>query len=156
MSSQEIKCSMCGHHYDPDQHLACQSCPMHANCSLVCCPKCGYQTVNQRNSFLVRLTRSLSRHRKRTRYAGKAAGGTTLADVPPGGQAEFAGFSDTFPADRKVYLQAYGLVLNHQVQVVQQSPVTIIRLDQVELAIENDLARGILVNLPPSEGSDHR
>jgi Fe2+ transport system protein FeoA len=73
--------------------------------------------------------------------------GVTLADVPPGSHAELIGFTDTFPADRKAYLQAYGLVLNHQVQVVQHTPVTIIRLDNIELALENDLAKGIKVQL---------
>jgi len=76
----------------------------------------------------------------------------SLAEIPPGGKAELVGFADDFPADRKAYLQAYGLVLNHQVQVVQQSPVTIIRLDNIELALENDLARGIRVQLPDVEG----
>jgi Fe2+ transport system protein FeoA len=77
--------------------------------------------------------------------------GFSLMDIPPGGQAEVIGFSDDFPADRKAYLQAYGLVLNHEIQVVQHSPVTIIRLDNIELALENDLARGIRVQFPAVE-----
>lgn len=75
----------------------------------------------------------------------------TLANVPPGGQVEVIGFTDDFPADRKAYLQAYGLVLKHQVQVVQHSPVTIIRLDNIELALESDLAQGIMVRIPTIE-----
>jgi Fe2+ transport system protein FeoA len=81
----------------------------------------------------------------------EASDGLSLADIPPGGQAEFVGFSNDFPADRKAYLQAYGLVVNHQIQVVQHSPVTIIRLDNLELALENDLARGIRVQFPVTE-----
>jgi hypothetical protein len=41
--------------------------------------------------------------------------------------------------------------VNHQIQVVQHSPVTIIRLDNLELALENDLARGIRVQYPVTE-----
>jgi hypothetical protein len=37
-------------------------------------------------------------------------------------------------------------VPNYWVQVVQHSPVTIVRLDHLELALENDLARGIEVH----------
>ena len=80
-----------------------------------------------------------------SKFVGETNEGITLADVPPGSQVEVVGFSDNFPADRKAYLQAYGLVMNHQVQVVQHTPVTIIRLDNIELALENDLAKGIMV-----------
>ena len=151
MSLQDIECIMCGYQYDPDQHLACQSCPLHSDCNLVCCPACGYQTVNHRRSFLVRLARYLSILKQSSKLVGETWEGITLADVPPGSQAELIGFSDDFPADRKAYLQAYGLVLNHQIQVVQHSPVTIIRLDNIELALENDLAKGIRVQLPSIE-----
>jgi len=150
MRSQKIECNFCGYHYDPDQHLACQSCPLHSNCNLVCCPACGYQTVNPQRSFLVRLASHIPRLKESGRLSRAARHGITLADVPPGWQAEIIGFSDSFPADRKAYLQAYGLVLHQQVQVVQHRPVTIIRLDHVELALENDLASGIQVHLSPS------
>lgn len=146
MRTRDMVCNFCGFHYDPDQHLACQSCPLHANCNLVCCPACGYQTVNPRRSSLVRLVRRFPRHKK---FPRKSQQGLTLADVPPGCTAEFMGFADSFPADRKASLQAYGLVVNHKVQVVQHAPVTIIRLDNIELALERDLARGIKVSLSP-------
>ena len=74
--------------------------------------------------------------------------------IPPGEQAELVGFSDDFPEDRKAYLQAFGLVLKHKIQVVQHSPVTIIRLDNIELALENDLAHGIRVQFPVTEGPE--
>jgi len=151
MSLQDIECIMCGYQYDPDQHLACQSCPLHSDCNLVCCPACGYQTVNHRRSFLVRLASYLSILKHSAKLVGETREGITLADVPPGSQAELVGFSDDFPADRKAYLQAYGLVMNHQIQVVQHSPVTIIRLDNIELALESDLAQGIMVRIPTIE-----
>lgn len=151
MSSKDIKCTMCGHQYDPDQHLACQSCPLHSDCNLVCCPACGYQTVNTGRSILVRLARYLSTLKPSSRMVSEPMEGITLADVPPGHQAQVVGFSPAFPADRKAYLQAYGLVLNHSVWVVQHSPVTIIRLDNIELALENDLAKGIKVLLSPAD-----
>ena len=154
MSLQDIECIMCGYQYDPDQHLACQSCPLHSDCNLVCCPACGYQTVNHRRSFLVRLARYLSILKQSPKLVDETSEGMTLADVPPGSKAELVGFSDTFPADRKAYLQAYGLVMNHQIQVVQHTPVTIIRLDNIELALENDLAKGIKVQLSSAERSN--
>lgn len=79
--------------------------------------------------------------------------GITLADIPPGRRAEVIGFAENFPADRKAYLQAYGLGLKQLVQVIQHKPVTIIRLDHVELALENELASGIQVQLASMERS---
>ena len=35
--------------------------------------------------------------------------------------------------------------MNYCVQVLQHSPVTIVKLDHIELALESDLAKGILV-----------
>ena len=154
MKTREINCGLCGHRYNPDQHIACQSCPLHSNCNLVCCPACGYQTVDPQGSLLVRLASYLPKLVSPAKNNHNAFEGVSLADIPPGGQAELVGFADDFPADRKAYLQAYGLVLNHQVQVVQHSPVTIIRLDNIELALENDLARGIRVQLTGVEGPE--
>jgi len=118
---------------------------MHSGCNLVCCPACGYQTVDPQHSKLVRLLRYFRELKTSARYASSGEDGTTLAEVPPGYKAEFVGFSDKFPPDQRAYLQAYGLMPNHWVQVVQHSPVTIVRLDYLELALEGDLARGIQV-----------
>lgn len=74
--------------------------------------------------------------------------GVSLVDIPPGIQAQVIGFADDFPEDRRAYLQAYGLVINHQVRVIQHSPVTIIRFDNIELALEAALAEGIRVEVP--------
>jgi len=75
--------------------------------------------------------------------------GVSLADIPAGNQAQVIGFSDDFPEDQRAYLQAYGLVINDQIWVVQHSPVTIIRFDNLELALETALAEGIRVQISP-------
>ena len=155
MSQQDIQCSMCGQRFDPEQHIACQACPMHSGCNLVCCPACGYQTVDPGRSKMVRLARFFTKLRSSSGSAQDRKDKTTLADVPAGCRAKVVGFSAGFPLDRRVYLQSYGLVLNYSVQVVQHSPVTIVRLDHIELALENDLARGILVQLSPPDQTDH-
>ena len=154
MSPQDIQCSMCGQRFDPEQHIACQACPLHSGCNLVCCPACGYQTVDPGRSKMVRLARFFSKLRSSSDSAQDRKDKTTLADVPAGCSAKVVGFSAGFPLDRRVYLQSYGLVLNYFVQVVQHSPVTIVRLDHIELALENDLARGILVQLSPPDQID--
>lgn len=149
MKFQKMQCAMCGQRYDPDQHLACQNCPMHAGCNLVCCPNCGYQTVDPGRSKLVRLARFISERRTSARYSIDQNDQLTLADVPPGCNAKVVRFAADFPPDRRAYLQSYGLVMDYWVQVVQHSPITIVRLDHLELALENELASGIIVQMSP-------
>jgi len=52
-----ITCSMCGYRFDPQAHLACQSCPVNQGCQVVCCPSCGYQWVDPESSAIVRFAR---------------------------------------------------------------------------------------------------
>lgn len=145
MSGQRIHCAMCGHKFNPDQHLACQACPVQSGCSLVCCPACGYQTVNPRRSKIVRLMNFLSANKNSTSPAGPQKTEGSLAGVPPGMKAKVIDFSADFPPERKAYLQAYGMVPDYWVTVLGHSPVTIVQLDNIELALENELASGIKV-----------
>jgi hypothetical protein len=54
---QMITCSMCGHRFDPASHSGCRSCPLQSGCQLVCCPACGFETVNPDRSILARLAK---------------------------------------------------------------------------------------------------
>jgi hypothetical protein len=54
-----IVCPLCGFEFD-ETRLSCQSaCPIAAlqGCSLLCCPNCSYQMVDERQSKLARLLR---------------------------------------------------------------------------------------------------
>jgi Fe2+ transport system protein FeoA len=68
-----------------------------------------------------------------------------LAEVPPGCQARVIGFSDHLRPDRFAHLQAYGVIPGHWVQVVQHTPVMIIRIDHTEIALEIEMAREVKV-----------
>lgn len=70
---------------------------------------------------------------------------STLANVPPGGRATVVGFCERMNPERRAHLQSYGLVPGRAVHVVQQSPVTVVQVDHTELALEVDLACGVLV-----------
>jgi len=54
MTEAWITCPMCGHVFDAEKHAACRACPMQKNCHLVCCPVCGYESVDPGRSFLAR------------------------------------------------------------------------------------------------------
>jgi len=58
-----ITCPLCGHRFD-GENMACQAhCPMASlqGCSLLCCPNCGYQMVDERKSGLARFLRRVWR-----------------------------------------------------------------------------------------------
>jgi Fe2+ transport system protein FeoA len=75
----------------------------------------------------------------------RRATGLTLADIPVGGQARVVSFSQQIPGKQRVHLQAYGLVPGRLVMIAQHSPVTVVQIEQMELALETDLAGLVLV-----------
>lgn len=136
-----IVCSMCGHRFDESQHEACQKCPLQKECSLVCCPNCGYEMVNVHRSKLARwAARLLPKGHVRSSVLN-----TTLADLTPGRSAQVIGFSPSIPTGQQAHLQAYGIIPGRLVQVVQHEPVTVVQVEHLELALESDLAREIYV-----------
>jgi hypothetical protein len=46
---------MCGHFFEPSEHTACAACPLQKGCQLVCCPVCGFETVDPNHSAAARL-----------------------------------------------------------------------------------------------------
>ena len=75
----------------------------------------------------------------------KPSRATSLVDIPPGGRARVVGFQVGLSDERKAHLQSYGLTPGTWVRVVQHSPVTVIQVEQLELALEGDLARQVQV-----------
>ena len=61
VTGNALTCPMCGQRFDPDANSACTACPLHAGCSLVCCPHCGYETIDTRRSRLVGWAAALTR-----------------------------------------------------------------------------------------------
>jgi len=72
-------------------------------------------------------------------------GPTRLPDVPPGGIARVVSIDASARGCRE-RLQAYGLAPGREVEVVQHAPVTVVRVDHVDLAFEAGIARGIIVS----------
>jgi Fe2+ transport system protein FeoA len=135
---------LCGCRFKPEQHAACPACPLAKGCSLVCCPACGYSTIDPSRSSLVRLGR---RFRGKTRAENPPL--MTLNDVAPGDHANIAGFSEDLPSQQREHLQAYGLVEGRQVRVLQHSPATVVRVEHLELALEAELAGKVRVEGAP-------
>jgi Fe2+ transport system protein FeoA len=147
MTALRFACPLCGHSFNPSAHGGCVSCPLHAGCRLVCCPNCGHSTVDPRDSRLARWAMAaLARL--------GARGGSAAAGVEPG-LAPLT--SMVAPCQVRVVeiarrggqhadrLRAYGIAAGATIEVIRQRPVTLVRVEYTELALESELAAGILV-----------
>lgn len=76
-----------------------------------------------------------------------AVGRRRLPDLAPGSVARVVEI-DASVAEWRERLQAYGLAPGRRLEVVQQAPVTVVRVDHTDLAFEARIARGIVVAEP--------
>lgn len=67
-----------------------------------------------------------------------------LSQAASGKQVKIAGFGHLTAAQRQ-HLQAYGLLPGRTIQVLTQRPVTIVLVEQTELAFEAEIARQVFV-----------
>ena len=81
--------------------------------------------------------------------AGSLAHALTLADLRPGQRARLLSFSPEIPPERLTQLQSYGLLPDCHIDVLQNWPVIVIQVEHTELAVENELARQILITDSP-------
>ena len=91
-----------------------------------------------------RFGRKFFQRRRRHRYH-RMLGKLTLADIPSGKSAFVRGFMPGLSDERRAHLQAYGIVPGHQIRILQTSPVTIIHIEHMELALEDGLAQQVQV-----------
>ncbi len=90
--------------------------------------------------------RPFGKHRRHAR-------GLTLADVAPGVLARIVGIED-MPGHARSKLVALGLVPGRIVEVIRHKPVTLVRAEHSELALEDELASGITVKEEEEASSD--
>jgi Fe2+ transport system protein FeoA len=137
---------MCGHDYAPDENIGCEKCPFNSGCLLACCPVCGYEAPDPAQSKLVgfagRLRSRVERGRARRRRGHAVDGLVPLSEIRPGCRVRIDGFGD-LPEGWNERLQAYGLSPGRDVEVVQQNPVTLVRIEHIDLAFEDSVARQI-------------
>lgn len=72
------------------------------------------------------------------------ASARTLAGIEPGREVAVLGFAD-IPAEQRQHLQSYGLLPGRRVRVLSRNPLIIVQVEQTELAIEVEIAAGVLV-----------
>ncbi|MDO8795349.1 MAG: FeoA family protein [Vicinamibacterales bacterium] len=140
-----IECGMCGHRFDPQGHAACAGCPLNDACLMACCPSCGYSMPNPARSRLLALGRAIAKSlRSRRVAAAPHEDPSALSRVKPGSVVRVVEIGEGASGWHE-RLQAYGIAPGREVTVVQQAPVTVVRVDHVDLAFEAAIARHIIV-----------
>lgn len=110
----------------------------------MCCPHCGHVTVDTERSRLVQLATTLVHGKREVR--NRVSTDPTLADVAPGESVVVQGYCPGIAVAAREQLEAYGLTAGRQVVVLQRAPVTVIRVDHTELALEAELAGAVLIH----------
>lgn len=68
-----------------------------------------------------------------------------LAFIPPGQTVHLISMGEEIDPLQREQLTAYGLAENRPLKVIQQKPMTLILADEVELALEHEVARQVWV-----------
>lgn len=71
---------------------------------------------------------------------------TTLVEIRPGYLARVTGFGPEISPERRAQLLSYGVIPGRFIKVIQHMPVTILEVENTELALESGLARTIQVD----------
>lgn len=158
MTKSAVTCPMCGYGFGANDRRACESCPVNSGCKLLCCPNCGHNTIDPNDSRAARGLMRLLRWRpgaaspppglpEPAQSSGEARPNhATLRDLPPGSRARVCEYASRTPARCREALTSYGLCPGQWLCVRRTSPVTVIEVDQLELALEQELAQWIEID----------
>jgi Fe2+ transport system protein FeoA len=148
-----MRCRLCGFAFDPGG-LACHAgCPLGARCSLICCPNCGYQVVDESKSGLAKALTRVLRVKGDDDEGGPpkpargGGDGVPLTHVATGAEVEVDGLAE-MPATRASRLTAFGLTPGTVVAISQRKPVPVVRIGETELALSEEILRQIVVRPP--------
>lgn len=145
-----MRCRLCGHTFEP-VGLACHaSCPLGARCSLICCPNCGYQVVDESKSGVVKALRRLwpgAGDPQMPLPSPRVDDAVPLSHVGTGTRVEVLELAE-MPTSRASRLTAFGLAPGTVVALVQRRPVPVVRIGETELALSEEILGQIHVRPP--------
>ena len=110
-------------------------------CHLICCPSCGYE-FPERPTGGSWLRKILGREPEEVK---NLPDGVVAASELEAGARAILVCMGLSTGTRERALTAYGLVPGAEVEIVQQRPACVIRIDQTELALDREIADEILV-----------
>lgn len=137
-------CPLCQVAFPPSCESCPPSCPMAKGCSVLSCPSCGYRFPKP-TGLSAWLARFFAERRAR---ATEISGPHSLATAPRGASVRVArleaGGDDR---DRLSKLAAFGIVEGSEVKVRQRRPALIVEVGETTLALDDEVARAVLVTL---------
>ena len=137
-----MRCALCGFEFDASVMQCHSACPMNESCTVVCCPQCGYQMVDESKSVSAGWLRRLFRQRAQT-PARTPGGVKRLSDLMPRQSGVVVRIA-TRQAARLDRLSALGVVPGSVVTLQQRMPAFILRVGETELTVDENIAQEIL------------
>lgn len=138
-----MRCAMCGYEFDATA-LGCHtSCPLSKGCAVVCCPRCGYSTVNPARSRLGEWASRLFGSRP---AEAAVTGCIPLLRLRPEQEARVVSLGDD-DSQEALHLSLFGLFPGAPIRLRQSRPVPIVSLGETELALDRSVAANIQVEL---------
>jgi Fe2+ transport system protein FeoA len=140
MVIQYLTCPLCGFEFDKSDTLCSHGCPLGAMCKLMRCPSCSYEfpEIPAKVSWVKRLFR-----RKVEPLPGLMEEVLSLKDLTRGETVKVLCIGRK--EDRSNNLAVFGLIPGCEVTLIQQAPACVIRVGETEVALDDEIAREILV-----------
>jgi Fe2+ transport system protein FeoA len=148
MAGTYLTCPLCGFEFEKADTLCHHGCPLGAYCNLARCPVCEYEFPERlpSGSWLRRLFRKKN---------GEEVppipqdGLLTVVHLDRGERAEVLCLGGDSPS-RRNNLAVFGLVPGSEIRVIQRQPSFVIRVGETILALEEAVARDIVVRRYPA------
>ena len=144
-------CPLCGTGFE---HADCRSaCPMSRGCTMVRCPRCGYEFVES-GKLADMLRRWIRRgpvapvgaHSVRPQPPHEDAAVRRLTDLGVGASASIAFIAPTSSA-RINKLASFGLVPGSEIRLVSRRPAVVLQCGATTIAVEDEIGREIFVRV---------
>lgn len=142
---RNYECPLCGTDFEGAE---CHStCPMSRGCTMVRCPRCGYEFVES-GRFADMLRRWIRRAPK-CEMPLQPPDETPITDLPVGCCATISSIAPTTAA-RLNRLASYGIIPGSEVRLVAKRPTVVLACGSATVALENEIGREIFVRSNPA------
>ena len=148
-----MRCQLCGYEFDETQLTCHASCAFNKYCTIICCPNCGYQVVDDSRSRLANGARWMLRRLATPRQkhvvqpiAPSDPAQCPLSKMTPGTSGRVVSIVSDKPG-RLERLQVFGLIEGARISLMQRHPEYIVEVGFTELTIERDVADQIMVEI---------
>jgi len=145
MADQVLTCPLCGFEFERADSLCHHGCPLGALCTLARCPACEYEFPEKLPAAAAAgpwWRRLFARKPPEPLCPADVA--VTVLDLQGGDTAEVLGLGGDSPV-RRNSLAVFGLVPGCEIAVLQRYPSYVVRVGETILALEDDVARDIVV-----------